>query len=112
MVEFRDGVIAQRGEFVHAAISGAAAHHHAACDAEALQHLGHWLGEFSARYTDELCSGFGGVEQRSQEIKQSALAAFGAELTCRANVLERRMIQRREQESEAVLGHRRGGIGR
>ena len=65
LVKFRDGVVAERGEFIHATVSGAAAHHHSACDAEALQHLGHRFGELSARDTNELGSRLGGVEQRA-----------------------------------------------
>ena len=48
MIKFGDRIFAERGKFVHRFPVRAAAHHHAALDAEGLQNFGHRLGEFRA----------------------------------------------------------------
>ena len=79
------------------------AHNHGAAQAEGLEDAGQRLAQVRARHADQRRRRLRRVQQRAEEVEDGALAALGAELARRDDVLEGWMVFRRKEESEAVF---------
>ena len=52
----------------------------------------------------------GGVEQRTEKIEDRSLAPLSAKLSSAGDVLEERMITRREKKCEMMIAQKNGGL--
>ena len=103
LVKLRDGVFSEGRKFVHRPFAGFAVHNHAAPDADRLQHAPNRFAKFGLGHADELRRRPRRVEQRAEKVENCPLAAVGAQLARRHNVLKRRMVAGRKQEREIVI---------
>src|ERR1041384_2797049 len=95
--------LAHWGELVEPRELDLAADDHAAARAQLLKRGGERLAQFWVRHADKLGGGLRRVEQRAEEIENGAHATGRAELARGGDVLERRVIERGEEERELVF---------
>src|SRR2546427_3397854 len=126
LIKLGNRVVAERGEFVEKSHrvrvvclgSGdwkpetwnLSADHHAAPNAQRLEHPRNRFAQFDARHSDQLRAGSRRVQERAEKIEDGPPAAFGAQLACRRYVFEGGMILRREEKGELMLAQRTGGL--
>src|SRR2546425_7293790 len=88
------------------------ADHHAAPNAQRLEHPRNRFAQFGARHPDQLRAGARRVQKRAEKIEDGPLAACGAQFARRRKVFEGGMISRREEKGELMLAQRTRGLVR
>src|SRR5258706_3307316 len=93
----------ERRNFIQKCLPGRAAHNHAAAHLQALQNSCNLFAKLRARHADQLDGRPRRVQERSENIEDRALAAFGTKFSRRGDMLEHRMKMLREEKGKIVF---------
>jgi hypothetical protein len=100
----KHGCVSDRRQFIHAAgCSGAAVNGPGSLAAETLQNVCKNGAEIFIENADELVVRAGGIQERTEDVENGSLPAFGEKFSNRYDGFERGMIERGKEKAGSNL---------